>query len=131
MLLLNPYLSPHVHTLIEAIKKRSIIQYVTPFSSVRLGVMAQAFGLNDQEMLLQVEGLVEGKEIHGRIDLVDLVCSLDRDLTDAAQVLEMKSPDARAELFTSALRMGKESSDTTRAALLRMRLCVYSSARDC
>lgn len=78
MLLLNPYLSPHVHTLIELIQKRSVIQYVTPFSSVRLEDMARAFGMADEEMLLQVEALVEKKEIHGKIDLVDLVCPLDQ-----------------------------------------------------
>lgn len=42
------------------------------------------------------------------------------------KVLVMKSPNPRAELFTNALKVGKETSDSTRAALLRMKLWVVS-----
>jgi hypothetical protein len=40
------------------------------------------------------------------------------------QVIEMTTPDPRKELFANALKVGKSTSDTTRAALTRMRLCV-------
>ena len=39
--------------------------------------MAQAFGVDIDEMLRQVEVLVEEKRIRGKIDLIDLVCSLE------------------------------------------------------
>jgi len=73
MLLLNPFLSLHMQALIDLIQTRSIVQYVAPFSSVRIGIMAQAFGLADEEMLRQVEELIEDKRIYGKIDLIDLV----------------------------------------------------------
>ena len=47
-----------------------------------------------------------------------------RERTDPVQILEMRSPDVRAELYANALKMGKKSSNETRAALFRMRLCV-------
>lgn len=73
MLLLNPFLCPHVQPLIDRIQTRSIVQYVTPFSSVRIETMAEAFGVETEEILRQVEALVEDKRITARIDLIDLV----------------------------------------------------------
>lgn len=45
--------------------------YVTPFSSVQIGVMANAFGTDERQMLSSVEKLVEEGKIQGRIDLID------------------------------------------------------------
>jgi COP9 signalosome complex subunit 1 len=75
MLLLNPFLSAHVQSLIDLIQTRSVVQYVAPFSSVRIEVMAQAFAVGIEEMSRQVEKLVEEKRVLGKIDLIDLVSS--------------------------------------------------------
>ena len=83
MLLLNPFLFPHVSALSDLIRTRSIVQYVAPFSSVRVDVMANAFGLAEPEMMRQLEALVEEKRIRGKIDLIDRV----------SQILSMRIAD--------------------------------------
>jgi COP9 signalosome complex subunit 1 len=74
--LLNPFLSPHTRILIQQITTRAIIQYVTPFSTVQMGVMASAFDMPEEKMLGEVERLVEEGKIKARIDLIDYVGSL-------------------------------------------------------
>jgi hypothetical protein len=39
----------------------------------------------------------------------------------------MKAPDPRAELYANAMKVGRETSDMTRAALLHMRLYVLAN----
>jgi COP9 signalosome complex subunit 1 len=73
MFLLNPFLYPHSSTLINLIHTRSIIQYVEPFSTVRIDSMAHAFDLSPEDMLTLVEGLVTDKRMAGKIDRVDRV----------------------------------------------------------
>ena len=48
-----------------------MVQYVSPFSSVKIATMAAAFGATEAAMLKEVEGLLLDKQIKGRIDLVD------------------------------------------------------------
>jgi hypothetical protein len=48
-----------------------MVQYVSPFSSVKIATMAAAFGMAPASMLKEVEGLVLQKQIKGRLDLVD------------------------------------------------------------
>ncbi|WWD20026.1 hypothetical protein CI109_104499 [Kwoniella shandongensis] len=109
ILLLNPFLSEHSTTLIDLIKSRSIVQYVQPFSTIQISTMAQAFGLPENEMLGLVEDLVQRKEIKGKIDLID-------------KVVSMTSPNHRGEMFETALKVGRTSSEMTQAAMLRMKL---------
>lgn len=71
MLLLNPFVGPHTDILLSLIRTQAIVLYVTPFSSVQIGVMANAFGTDGRQMLLSVERLVEEGKIKGRIDLID------------------------------------------------------------
>jgi hypothetical protein len=56
---------------------RAIVQYVEPFSSVRLSTMAAAFSTDDENILREVEGLVVGGSIQGKIDLIDNVSGED------------------------------------------------------
>lgn len=53
-----------------------MVQYVSPFSSVKIATMAAAFGMAPASMLKEVEGLVLQKQIKGRLDLVDGVSQL-------------------------------------------------------
>ncbi|WWC65557.1 uncharacterized protein I303_108175 [Kwoniella dejecticola CBS 10117] len=108
-LLLNPFLSAHAQTLLELIQTRCILQYVQPFSTIHIPLMANSFGLAPGEMLGLVEILVERREIKGKIDLID-------------QVLVMKDPDYRGGMFTNALKVGKKASDVTQSAILRMKM---------
>ncbi|WWD04033.1 hypothetical protein V865_002096 [Kwoniella europaea PYCC6329] len=109
ILLLNPFLSAHTTTLIDLIQTKCILQYVQPFSSIRIQTMANSFGLTEEQMLGLVEGLVEGKEIRGKIDLID-------------HVIQMTEPDYRNEMFKNAYQVGKKVSEVTQSAILRMKM---------
>jgi COP9 signalosome complex subunit 1 len=70
-LLLNPFVGPHTDVLLSLIRRQAIVLYVTPFSSVQIGVMANAFAADERQMLINVEKLVGEGKIQGRIDLID------------------------------------------------------------
>ncbi|WVW86576.1 hypothetical protein I302_108626 [Kwoniella bestiolae CBS 10118] len=109
ILLLNPFLSPHTTTLLDLIQNRCILQYVQPFSTIKIQTMANSFGLTQDQMLGLVEGLVEGRDIRGKIDLID-------------HVLIMTEPDYRNEMFSNALKVGKKAGEMTQSAILRMKM---------
>lgn len=47
------------------------MQYVAPFSSIKIDTMARAFDRNTDDMLREVEYLVGEGRIEGRVDLID------------------------------------------------------------
>ncbi|WWC73396.1 uncharacterized protein I206_107363 [Kwoniella pini CBS 10737] len=108
-LLLNPFISSHTSKLLELIQTRCILQYVQPFSTIQIPVMGNSFGLTPAEMLELLERLVEGGEIKGKIDLID-------------QVLVMKEPDYRGDLYTNAFKVGEKASQVTQSAIFRMKM---------
>ena len=73
MIILNPFLSAHRDVILDRIHNRAIVQYVEPFSDVRLDMMSAAFGMSPSEMLAEVETLIGRGDIKGRIDLIDMV----------------------------------------------------------
>lgn len=108
-MLLNPFLARHTPDLLQQIRQRALVQYVAPFSSVRISQMAAAFETNEDAMMLEVCQLAEGGNIKARIDLVD-------------RVISIKSKDPRADAFRSALDGGRRITAQTQANVLRMRL---------
>jgi hypothetical protein len=70
-LVLNPFLYQHTVDLISLIQTRAIVQYVAPFSSIKIDTMARAFDRNTDDMLREVEYLVGEGRIEGRVDLID------------------------------------------------------------
>ncbi len=108
-MLLNPFLAPHAPDLLQKIRQRALVQYVAPFSSVRISQMAEAFGTDEDAMVYEVCQLAEGGSIVARVDLVD-------------RVLSIKESDPRAEAFRSALEGGRKITAETQANVLRMRL---------
>lgn len=108
-LLLNPLLAPHTARLVSLIRTRAIKQYITPFSSVRISAMAQAFGSTEDEILAEVASLAEAGDLKVKIDLID-------------RILTIKDKDARADAFRSALDVGAKANAVTQASTLRMRL---------
>lgn len=108
-MLLNPFLARHTPDLLRQIRQRALIQYVKPFSSVRISQMAQAFETNEDTMMFEVCQLAEDGNIKARIDLVD-------------RVISIKSKDPRADAFRSALEGGQKITAQTQANVFRMRL---------
>ena len=73
-LLLNPFIAPHLTSLMDLIRTRAIVQYIQPFSSVDLATMSNSLGISQDMLLMEIEQLVEKGKINGRIDLIDKVC---------------------------------------------------------
>lgn len=108
-LLLNPFLSQHTPSLIGEIRTRALVQYLTPFSSVRVSAMASAFGADEAAMLSEVCTLAENGSITARIDLVD-------------RILSLPTKDPRASAFHSAVRHGVKITAQTQDKMFRMRM---------
>lgn len=71
--LLTPHLAPHLSNLTASVRRKALIQYFTPFESVKLSRMGAAFGMKEDEVLKLVIELVGSGEIDGRIDLPNKV----------------------------------------------------------
>lgn len=108
-MVLNPLLSPHTADLISMIRTRGIVQYLSPFSSVRVSAMAEAFGANEETMLAEVCQLAEDDEIPVSVDLVD-------------RILKVKERDARGDAFRGAMTSGSSITSIAQANVFRMRL---------
>jgi COP9 signalosome complex subunit 1 len=71
-----------VRDIISLIQTRAVVQYVAPFSTVKIETMSKAFNMDPRGMLFEVEQLARDGRIQGRIDLIDGV-SLCRAGTEA------------------------------------------------
>ncbi|KAG8687324.1 hypothetical protein FRC09_013565, partial [Ceratobasidium sp. 395] len=91
------------------IRDRALILYTTPFASIRLQRLGDAFGLPLAEVETHVVRLVKEGQIKGRVDASE-------------KVLFANVVDARAELFQKALKAGTESEAMARKLILRMKL---------
>ncbi|KLT39155.1 PCI-domain-containing protein [Cutaneotrichosporon oleaginosum] len=108
-MILNPFLAAHTADLLKKIRQRALVQYIAPFSSVRIAQMAAAFETAEDAMVHEVCQLAEDGSVQARVDLVD-------------RVLTIKEKDMRAEAFRSALEGGRKITADTQANVFRMRL---------
>lgn len=65
---LDLHLHPHIGALMTAIRNRAVVQYFSPFGSVSLSRMADAFGWSEEQMMRDVVGLVQSGSLKARID---------------------------------------------------------------
>jgi COP9 signalosome complex subunit 1 len=108
-MLLNPLLSAHTPDLLSRIRTRGIVQYLSPFSSVRVSAMATAFGTDEDAMLAEVCALAERGDIPVKVDLVD-------------RVLRIDERDPRAQAFRKAIEGGSATTALAIGSTFRMRL---------
>ncbi|KAG2424834.1 hypothetical protein HXX76_014255 [Chlamydomonas incerta] len=108
-LLLDMHVAEHVPALYAAIRHRALCQYVQPFSSVDLSVMAAALNTPVAELEKQLAGLIMDGAISARID-------------SATKVLYASKADARVTTFQRVLTAGEAYCRDTRALLLRANL---------
>ncbi|QRW13311.1 26S proteasome non-ATPase regulatory subunit 6 [Ceratobasidium sp. AG-Ba] len=106
---LDIVLSPHISALTSLIRDRALILYTTPFASIRLQRLADAFGLPLSEAEAHIVRLVKEGQVKGRVDAHE-------------KVLFATVVDARADLFQKALKAGTDSEAMARKLILRMKL---------
>ncbi|XP_020263310.1 COP9 signalosome complex subunit 1-like [Asparagus officinalis] len=108
-LLLDIHLYDHIEALYAQIRQKAIIQYTTPFISVKLPTMAEAFKTSVAELEKELEALITNNQIQARIDSHN-------------KILYARHADQRNSTFQRALQTGREFDRDVRGMLLRANL---------
>jgi len=108
-LLLDMNLGPHVHKLIKKIREKGMIQYFSPYVSVKMADMAHAFNLEIAVLEKELASLIADNKIQARIDAHE-------------KVLYAKNPDQRLNTYEKAINVSNAYIRDTRSLLLRMSL---------
>lgn len=106
---LDVHLWDHVESLIEQIRQRALVQYVQPFTSANLTLMATAFNTTVAGIEKEVAQLITDGAIAAQIDSHN-------------KVLYARHADQRNGTFHKAKLAGEDFERETRALLLRARL---------
>ncbi|CAE6453797.1 unnamed protein product [Rhizoctonia solani] len=106
---LDIVLAPHITLLTSLIRDRALILYTTPFTSIRLQRLADAFGLSLSDVEAHIVRLVREGQVKGRVDANE-------------KVLIATQVNTRAELIQRSLKAGVENEATARKLILRMKL---------
>jgi COP9 signalosome complex subunit 1 len=67
-LMLDMYMNAHVEKLYGMIRSKALIQYFTPFASVQMEMMSQAFSTTVPQLQKELTELIMKKDIKARID---------------------------------------------------------------
>jgi COP9 signalosome complex subunit 1 len=97
------------------IRSRALVQYFTPFASVRMPLMADAFSTTVPELQKELSELIMKKEIKARIDAHN-------------QILHVRTAEQEASSFEKALVAGVEYARQTAALILRLELIRHDLA---
>lgn len=108
-LLLDIYLHDYVSNLYAKIRERALIQYFTPYKSVDLKPMAEAFGTTIKDLEIELGNLILSGSISARIDSHN-------------QRLYAREIDQRSTTFQRVVSTGNEFQDHTQSMLLRMNM---------
>ncbi|GAA5865738.1 hypothetical protein JCM3774_004985 [Rhodotorula dairenensis] len=106
---LDLHLGAHVDALLASIRQRALQSYFSPFASVSLQRMSEAFGWSSDAMQLAVVDLIQSGALKARID-------------SAKGILVAKRGEPRIEAFKNALEQGEKMQKKAAASQLRMKL---------
>ncbi|KAJ3069620.1 cop9 signalosome complex subunit [Podochytrium sp. JEL0797] len=114
LFLLDMYLNPHIHNLYTMIRRKAIVQYIFPFSTVQLRKMSEAFGGNGSdasvsEMEEEVVGLISEGLVKARIDSHN-------------KLLKINESDKRSNVFDHAVKTGQEYCKVSNFLQLRVQM---------
>jgi COP9 signalosome complex subunit 1 len=74
---LDIHLANHYTTLVEAITRRALRQFVQPYDSLRIERLAASMGWDgiqgQQRAVNELIGLIQKGDIHGKLDVIDKV----------------------------------------------------------
>lgn len=103
---LDLHLGPHVDALLASIRQRALQAYFSPFASVSLQRMSEAFGWSPDATQLAVVDLIQSGALKARID-------------SAQGILVAKRGEPRIEAFKNALEQGEKMQKKAAASQLR------------
>ena len=108
-LLLDLHLHDHVEALYADVRSKALIQYFSPFVTVDMKLMADAFNTPVMDLERELAKLIMAGQIPARIDSHN-------------KVLHARHADQRTATFATALKVGEEFMRDTKALLLRINL---------
>ena len=108
-LLFDIHLHDLVSPLYKKIRERALVQYFTPYKSVDLKPMSEAFGTTIKELEVELGGLILSGSISARIDSHN-------------QRLLAREIDQRSTTFKRVLTTGNEFQENTSSMLLRVNM---------
>lgn len=106
---LDIHLHEHVESLYLKIRNRALVQYFSPFSSIDLKIMADAFNTNVAGLEKELSRLIVENLISARIDSHN-------------KRLYARTTDQRSATFEKSFQMGDEYQDNLKSMLLRVNL---------
>jgi len=104
---LDLYFWSHVAPVYELIRNKALVQYFSPYVSVNLNTMADAFRTTVPALEKELSRLINDSKISARIDSHN-------------KVLYARTSDQRSATYDRAMQMGDEYQRNTRALLLRV-----------
>jgi COP9 signalosome complex subunit 1 len=110
-LLLDPYLMPHIPILYGNIRKKALIQYFKPFTSVSMDRMAKTFNTTVAELEHELKGLIMEDAIQARIDAQH-------------RVLYLKTSASRQRVVKNVRALGDAFERDVRHAMVRVKLAL-------
>eukprot|EP00727_Mastigamoeba_balamuthi_P011324 m51a1_g6814 hypothetical protein (762) ;mRNA; r:275001-278123 len=108
-MLLDPQMHDHIAVLCTRIRERALVQYFSPYASVDLVRMAEAFSTTADDLERELARLISDDLIHARID-------------SQKRIMYARFTDQRNSTYEQALRMGAEFQSEAEATLLRLNL---------
>jgi len=109
--LLDMYLSAHVESLFDMIRRKALVQYFTPFSAIDLNVMAKSFSTNVKDLENELATLITENQIQARIDSNKKILRVSE-----------HQQDQRKLVFDKTIATGEEYQRASSALLLRLSL---------
>eukprot|EP01121_Diplochlamys_sp_Union-15-3_P013626 TRINITY_DN425_c0_g1_i2.p1 TRINITY_DN425_c0_g1~~TRINITY_DN425_c0_g1_i2.p1 ORF type:complete len:467 (-),score=86.86 TRINITY_DN425_c0_g1_i2:119-1489(-) len=106
---LDLHLHDHIQGLYEKIRNKAIVQYFSPFVSIELKTMAEAFKTDITSLEKELSRLIMDGVISARIDSHN-------------KRLYVREVDERTTTFDKALKMGSDFETHTKSLLLRVNL---------
>lgn len=103
----------HVDKLYRLIRRKAIVQYVSPFLSADLRRMQVVFGTTASELEEELLSMIEAGAINARIDMQN-------------NALHAKEQNARYTAISTSLQKGQEALEEAEAMLLRMTLLKHN-----
>jgi len=108
-LLMDIHLHDHVAQLYTDVRSKALVQYFSPFVTVDMKLMANAFNVDVDALEKELAKLIMAGDIAARIDSQN-------------KVLHKRATDQRTATFAKAIKMGEDYMRDTKALLLRINL---------
>jgi len=116
---LDLHLHDHINSLYERIRSKALVQYFSPYTSVDLNKMAQAFQVTLEDLEKELAKLImEGENRSDRGDRIFINARID----SHNKRLYARQTQERLVTFDRAIAMGEDFQTNTRAMLVRVSL---------